>query len=351
LAKVLVLKILIAGYYSAFWHEGAWARALRELDHEVIEFPFKDYFANGLLGRLQNRLLVGPAVAKVNQDLIHCVENTRPDIVVCYRALPLSVNTIKRLALGKASPIMICYNNDNAFGELSGKAYWRLFKDAIPYYDLHLAYRDSDVAHLGKDTNSYVLHPHNMPWLHRVLPENELAGWESDICFLGHFEPDRRKNELDTLMKKVPAHYRLHGSFWKENSKGMAWQGMDTKELQGEDYVRALNATKIALVFFSTWNADTFTRRVFEIPACGTMMLSQRTETMQGLYTEDKEAVYFDNADELVDKASFYLKHDDARKRIAEAGRLRCISSGYDIYSRMREWLSVVESMKSKASQ
>jgi len=234
---------------------------------------------------------------------------------------------------------------------LSGKSYWRLYKESIPFYDLHLAYRNSDVAHLGKDTNSYVLHPHNMPWLHRVLPENELAGWESDICFLGHFEPDRRKIELDTLMKRVPAHYRLHGSLWKENSKGMAWQGMDTKELQGEDYVRALNATKIALVFFSTWNADTFTRRVFEIPACGSMMLSQRTETMQGLYIEDKEAVYFGSADELVDKARFYLTHEDARKRIAEAGRLRCLSSGYDIYSRMREWIAVVESMRNKARQ
>jgi spore maturation protein CgeB len=246
--------------------------------------------------------------------------------------------------------LVVCYNNDNAFGELSGKSYWRLYKEAIPYYDLHLAYRDSDVPHFD-NVRSHVLYPHNMPWLHRVLPENELAGWESDICFLGHFEPDRRKIELDTLMKNVPAHFRLHGSFWKENSKDMAWQGMDTRELQGEDYVRALNATKIALVFFSTWNADTFTRRVFEIPACGTMMLSQRTETMQGLYTEDKEAVYFDNADELVEKARFYLTHEDARKRIAEAGRLRCISSGYDIYSRMREWLSVVESMRSKASQ
>ena len=349
--KVLVLKILIAGYYSAFWHEGAWVKALRELGHEVIEFPFKDYFSDDLLGRLQNRLLVGPAVVKVNRDLIRCVENTCPDIVVCYRALPLTATSIKRLGLGKASPMMICYNNDNAFGELTGKAYWRLYKDAIPYYDLHLAYRDSDVKHLCSGINSYVLHPHNMPWLHRVLPKNELIGWESDICFLGHFEPDRRKIELDTLMKKVSANYRLHGSFWDKHSSGMAWNGMDTTELQGEDYVRALNATKIALVFFSTWNADTFTRRVFEIPACGTMMLSQRTETMQSLYVEDKEAVYFSNVDELVDKARFYLAHDDARRRIAEAGRLRCISSGYDIYSRMREWISVVESMRNKAIQ
>lgn len=343
------MKILIAGYFSAFWHEGAWVKALQEMGHEVVEFPVKHYFPNNIFGRIQNRFLIGSCINKINEDLIRCVEETDPEVVLCYRALPIKAKTILTLASTDPTRVVVCYNNDNAFGALSSKSYWRLYKAAIPFYDLHLAYRDSDVPHLGKDANTYVIHPHNMPWLHRVLPQNELVGWESDICFLGHFEPDRRKSELDILMKTIPAHYRLHGSFWQENSKNMAWQGMDTRELQGEDYVRALNATKIALVFFSTWNADTFTRRVFEIPACGTMMLSQRTETMQSLYVEDKEAVYFSSADELVDKARFYLAHDDARRRIAEAGRLRCISSGYDIYSRMREWLSVVESIRIKA--
>lgn len=343
MAKVLALKILIAGYYSAFWHEGAWVRALRELGHDVIEFPFKDYFSDGVLGRLQNRLLLGPAVAKVNQDLIHCVENTKPDIVVCYRALPLTAATIKRLSRRKDGPVVICYNNDNAFGELRSKSYWRLFKVAIPYYDLHLAYRDSDLPHLGNSVKAYVLHPHSMPWLHRALPQPEHADWQSDICFLGHFEPDRRQHELDTLMKNLPATYSLHGSLWHKYSKGMAWEGMATNELQGEDYVRALNGAKIALVFFSTWNSDTFTRRVFEIPACGTMMLSQRTDTMLELYAEDKEAVYYSDADELIDKARYYLNNDAARQRIAEAGLKRCQTSGYDIFSRMREWLAVAE--------
>ena len=343
------MKILIAGYFSAFWHEGAWVRALREMGHEAFDFSFKSYFPNNLFGRIQNRFLLGPVINLINQDLIDCVETLQPDIVLCYRALPIKKETIQLLT--SKDRVLVCYNNDNAYGQLSDKAYWRLFKEAVPYYDLHLAYRDSDVKHLGSDVNSYVLHPHNMPWLHRVLPKNELIGWESDICFLGHFEPDRRKVELNTLMKRVSASYRLHGSFWDKNSSGMAWNGMDTTELQGEDYVRALNATKIALVFFSTWNADTFTRRVFEIPACGAMMLSQRTEIMQSLYVEDKEAVYFSSANELVDKARFYLTHDDERRRIAEAGRLRCILSGYDIYSRMREWISVVESMRDRVSQ
>jgi spore maturation protein CgeB len=341
------LKILIAGYFSAFWHERAWCRALRELGHEVIEFQMQPYIPSNIVGRVQNRFVFGPAINRINHEMIQAVGNAQPDVVVCYRALPLKAETIAKIRQNHSNQtVVICYNNDNAFGEVGDKAYWRHFKQAIPCYDLHLAYRESDVSNLGSNIRAYVLHPHYLPWLHRTIPPEQLADWSSDICFLGHFEPDRRQQELDYLMANVSAHYRLHGSAWAEHSKGMAWHGMDTRELQGESYVKALNASKIALVFFSTWNHDKFTRRVFEIPVCGTLMLSQRTDLMKTLYEEDKEAVYFDSKEELVDKASYYLAHDDARNKIIESALKRCIGSGYDIYSRMREWLAVVEAMR-----
>jgi len=341
------MKILVAGYFSAFWHERAWCRALRELGHEVIEFSISRHFQKDLLGRLQNRFMLGPAVDRANTDLIQIVSDFSPEVILCYRALPIKPETIHTIKSNRKNDrLVVCYNNDNAFGELGNKAYWRLFKKAIPEYDLHLAYRESDVPYLGSDVRSYVLHPHYLPWLHRPLPAEQVAAWRSDICFLGHFEPDKRVQELDFLMRQVAANYRLHGSFWAENSRGFAWRGMNTAELQGEDYVCALNASKIALVFFSTWNKDTFTRRVFEIPVCGTMMLSQRTETMQTLYEEDKEAVYYSSPEELADKARYYLQNDSARRNIIQASRQRCIDSGYDIYSRMHEWLKVVESMR-----
>jgi spore maturation protein CgeB len=347
------LKILLAGYFSTFWHEEAWVRALKELGHEVVPFRMSPYFASNVFGRIQNRFLLGPAISRLNTDLLERVRQVMPDIVLCYRALPVKPETVERLAQeGRASNrIVVSYNNDNAYGELAGKAYWRLYKRAVRYFDLHLAYRETDVAHLGHSSSTYVLHPHNLPWLHRVLPDSELGGWNSDICFLGHYEPDRRKHELDALMRAVPATYRIHGSLWAKNSQRTPWQGMDTRELQGEDYVRALNGAKIALVFFSTWNADTFTRRVFEIPACGTMMLSQRTDTMLDLYTEDKEAIYYDSIDELIDKAHFYLKNDASRRQIAQAGLRRCQTSGYDVHSRMREWIKVVALLQRERKQ
>ena len=47
------------------------------------------------------------------------------------------------------------------------------------------------------------------------------------------------------------------------------------------------------------------------------------------LFEEDKEAVYFSSNEELLEKCLYYLKNEDIRKKIAEAGRERCVSFGY----------------------
>jgi len=67
---------------------------------------------------------------------------------------------------------------------------------------------------------------------------------------------------------------------------------------------------------------------------------------MTSLYEEDKEAVFYRSSEELVDKVRFWLRHEDARRRVAEAGWRRCASSGYDIYSRMREWLKQLDTIR-----
>ena len=345
----LNLKILIAGYFSAFWHEEAWCRSLIELGHEVIEFRIAPYFSSNILNKIQNRFLIGPIINRINSEFLSSIELNAPDIVLCYRALPFKPETIQKIQ-DNHSLFTVSYNNDNIYGALKHKAYWRFFKKTIPLFDLNLVFRKDDINRYTRDNAKavYHLYHHYLPWLHAGKEHVMSKLYKSDICFLGHCEPDRRLGEMDSLMKEIPCRYSIHGSLWKENSKGHAWSGMDTHELQGLDYVNCLVGSKIALAFYSTWNEDQYTTRSFEIPACGVFMLSQRTDEMMRLYEEDKEAVYFNDIDELIDKAKFYLLNDHIREKIAIAGKNRCLNSGYDIYSRMREWISAAENIHGK---
>ena len=64
-------------------------------------------------------------------------------------------------------------------------------------------------------------------------------------------------------------------------------------------------------------------------------MLAERTDEQRALFEEGKEAEYFASDDELVRKVQYYLSHEDERRRIAEAGRERCLTGRYSNAGRL----------------
>jgi spore maturation protein CgeB len=68
---------------------------------------------------------------------------------------------------------------------------------------------------------------------------------------------------------------------------------------------------------------DQQTTRCFEIPACRTFMLAQRTPALCDLFRDGIEAAFFDSEQELTDKIRYYLMHETERKRVADAGYKR----------------------------
>jgi len=118
--------------------------------------------------------------------------------------------------------------------------------------------------------------------------------------------------------------------------------GDDIKTLI-EDYNVALNSCKIALVFLSHLNNDTYAIRCFEIPATGTFMLSTYTDDLATLFEPDKEAVYFKTPDELISKVDYYLAHDDERKQIARNGYERVMRDGHEAKDRAEQIIRAYE--------
>ena len=63
--------------------------------------------------------------------------------------------------------------------------------------------------------------------------------------------------------------------------------------------------------------------RVFDILGAGGFALTDAQPEIRELFTDGKELVTFSSFDEMMEKAAYYLSHDDERKRIAQAGHRR----------------------------
>jgi spore maturation protein CgeB len=146
--------------------------------------------------------------------------------------------------------------------------------------------------------------------------------FETDVVFVGTWEAERCAL-LEQLVQRVPARYAIWGSLWSRMVRRSPLQryiiGHDAIE---DDQCRALGGAKIALAFLRKKNRDDYTQRTFEIPACGGLLLAERTPRHLSLYREGVEAEFFDpyRPEELHDKVRMLLADPARRQRVREAG-------------------------------
>src|SRR5262249_5202317 len=97
--------------------------------------------------------------------------------------------------------------------------------------------------------------------------------------------------------------FRIH----RDHALAQVWRG---DEIYDDDYARALTGAKIGIGFLRAVCHDQHTTRTFEIPACGSMLLADRTEEHRQFFREGEEADFFSSEDEFLDKAAFYCSNE-----------------------------------------
>ena len=347
------MRIMIVGAWRWHQYEDAFARGLEANGVEVTRYSTSEYFS-GIMGRLQLTLPVVPgwALIKLNLELIKRARRELPDLILFWRPthiLPLTLRKLKRLGIHTVS-----YNNDDPFGPKAGSNVpwhhhwlWFWYLRCLPNFRLNFFYRrlncEEALAHgVG---HAEVLMPYYLPWQdHPVkLSQDEQARFGTDVVFVGHFEPDGRAQAINNLIKAGISVKVWSGASWGDVITSEYYQANGSiKAALGGEYSKALCGAKVCLAFLSKLNRDTYTRRCFEIPACGRVMLAERTDDLLRLFKEDVEACFFSSNEELVEKARWLLANPDIRERIAQAGLKRVWNDGHDVTSRARQFLDVL---------
>jgi hypothetical protein len=338
------MRVLLAGDWQWAPYESAFADALMQLGHQVTRFSFQTYFT-GRLGRVQQALpMPVTALWRLNKGLLKAVRDVHPDIVLLWRPthiLPSTVRKMKRLGA-----LTVSHNHDDPFGPLVNhlapwhhRFLWIWYHSCLSKTDLTIVNRQLNVpeAKSGGAKNVSVLKPYFVPDIHQpiALSDEDRRRFECDVVFIGHYENDERDKYIEALVD-AGLHVRLFGGgYWtrKVLDRYADYFG-DVPAVQGIEYSKALCGAQLCLAFLSKMNRDTYTTRCFEIPACGRLLLCQRTADLEAMFIDGEEAVFFTDIEELCTKALWLLAHPQAIARIAAAGRRRVCADHHDVVSR-----------------
>lgn len=338
------LRVLIIGNTTYDWYAPAWKRALETLEVDTHLLDCTQLLSKNRFTRyMEQRFLVGPAMRLLNQRVLQLTQELAPHVVLLYANNFIYPSTVKKLT---KHAWVTTFQNDNPFGLLKDRAYFRHFKKGLRFADSHHVFREKNIEDykvIGIE-RVRTLYGYYVPWLDYppVFTQEEYNQYHHKIVFIGHGEKDQRIAYVQALIdSKLP--FELYGprKRWKQNLPNVYYKELKpVYPIHGIGYRKTLAASQISLAFFSRANEDQYTTRAFEIPAVGGFLLCERTSVMESLYKEDREAVFFSSVEELIDKCRFYLSHEEQRLEIARAGHKRCVSSGYDVISRMSQWLA-----------
>jgi spore maturation protein CgeB len=310
--------------------------------------------ASWLKRQVQRRLQRGSVVDEINRSILERAREFRPNLVWAEKQEFLRAETIGEL--WKLDARCVHFTPDPYFSvdwkrtQLMDKAMGAF--DALVYCK---SYERKQYEMLGKPVVYMPLG--YCDEVHRPLPSKD-ARWSCAVGFLGGWEP-RRERLLHTVAA-AGVDIKIWGGYWdflrdgewtlrrhiilRQLSGGDRFRfhrdALLTRAHQGgevyeDDYARALTGSKIGIGFLRKAWPDQHTTRTFEIPACGSLLLADRTEEHQEFFEEGKEAEFFASSEELLEKTKFYCSNESARKRIAEGGYKRCREGKYSYMHRL----------------
>jgi spore maturation protein CgeB len=319
------------------------AQALRELGCEVVHVDAdrpRSWLA-AQVHRAGNRLGYPPDVFGANRALLRAVREHRPHLVWVDKGRSIQARTLRQARAAAPGLRVVLYSPDDMWNPHNRS---RQYARAIPEYDLHVTTKSFNVAELRAAGARDVLFVDNayQPDVHRPLEltVEERREFSADVGFVGGYERDRADALVALARQGVSV--TVWSADWDAGRHHHANLHLRRRWLEGHAYAVAVNATRINLGFLRKVNRDLQTTRSVEIPACGGFLLAERTDEHLRLFQEGQEAEFFASPQELIAKCRHYVAHEPERRAVAEAGRQRCLTSGYSNRERLAAVLARV---------
>ncbi|WP_341676025.1 glycosyltransferase [Niveibacterium sp. SC-1] len=184
----------------------------------------------------------------------------------------------------------------------------------------------------GFDNVSYLPHAVD-PDAFRPIPE---VRKDLDFCFVGIWSRERERHLAAAL--ELTRSGAIYGPRWFKRTwkKPAYWGVVRGGYIAGEPLVRLYNRAKV-VINVSLWGLEGgkarsgLNMRVFEVPACGAVLLTDSSRETAEIMTPGEHLETFSDLEDFQRKLAHLLQDKDARTRIGDAGRHHVLAhASYD---------------------
>ncbi|BCB97297.1 hypothetical protein JZK55_22190 [Dissulfurispira thermophila] len=164
--------------------------------------------------------------------------------------------------------------------------------------------------------------------LYRPLHTGSNKQYTNNVVFVGSWT--QRRQDIIEELTGYPI--SIYGPKWlRKNILNFKMCKMiKSNSIWGEKLIELYNKTKI-VINISQWdtsNLSGLNLRIFDIPACGTFLITDYSDDLKEFFRLGKEIETFKDKEELKDKIAYYLRNDDERERIAMNGYKKVLRLG-----------------------
>jgi spore maturation protein CgeB len=335
------MKVLYIGQYTNGTTSKMRADTLRSIlqsqTFKIIDTHIPFYQTNRWVRSFGFRYKKGPLINNINKYIVAALKEETYDLIWVDKAVFITPKTTALLR-SRASKL-IHFTPDPAFTFHKS----RLFLKSLPNYDFLVTTKSYELEHYYKfiktDKVLYATQGFDAK-LHK--PSEHPFSKKEGFVFIGHYE-DQRGEVLEKLLQN-DIKITLAGIKWNRFAKkhqenpNLTYLG---DGVYGEDYVKTLQNAKMAWGALSKWVPELHTTRTFEIPACGTALVTERNLETQSFFKDD-EAIFYTNENDLIEKITFFMNNDKPLEVLTKKGASRAVTCAYDYSSILNAILKTI---------
>jgi spore maturation protein CgeB len=302
----------------------------------VINIDIPISLENRIFRSLGWRYKIGPLIHRVNSYLVANLEGKwNYDLVWIDKGVFIDPTVVSKLK--KYSKTLVHFTPDPAFTYHRSNLFYR----AIPFYDYIITTKSFEIDFYKSYGSKNVLFC-TQGYDKQIHKPYHSFEEKEGIVFIGHQEKNREEVLTKLLEHKFPLilagigwrrFYRMH-----KNNSNLRYHG---EGVFGEKYAQLISSGLISLGFLSKIIPELHTTRTLEIPACNTVLATEKNIETESIFSND-EVIFYDTPHNLTQRLIEIYSNRELLKKISENGFTRVCQNDFDYESILRKLINQI---------